>query len=42
LAPDSDILASEGEAIVVDTQKDVDIYLKTAAQRGVKIKHTFA
>ena len=41
LALDSYMLASEGEAIVVDPQRDVDIYLKAAEQHGVKIKHIF-
>jgi glyoxylase-like metal-dependent hydrolase (beta-lactamase superfamily II) len=41
LALDSYILASEGEAIVVDPQRDVDIYLKAAEQHGVQIKHIF-
>jgi glyoxylase-like metal-dependent hydrolase (beta-lactamase superfamily II)/rhodanese-related sulfurtransferase len=41
LALDSYLLASEGEAIVVDPQRDVDIYLKAAAQHGVQIKHIF-
>src|ERR1019366_704180 len=29
------MLASEGEAIVVDPQQDVDIYFKAAVQKGV-------
>jgi glyoxylase-like metal-dependent hydrolase (beta-lactamase superfamily II) len=41
LALDSYMLASEGEAVVVDPQRDVDIYLKAAEQHGVKIKHIF-
>ena len=41
LALDSYMLASEGEAIVVDPQRDVDIYLKAAEQHGAKIKHIF-
>src|ERR1035438_7066144 len=41
LALDSYMLASEGEAIVVDPQRDVDMYLKGAAQHGVEIKHIF-
>lgn len=41
LALDSYMLASEGEAIVVDPQRDVDIYLKAAEQRDVQIKHIF-
>ncbi|MFZ0481345.1 MAG: rhodanese-like domain-containing protein [Terriglobales bacterium] len=35
------MLASEGTAIVVDPQRDVDIYLKAAEQHGVQIKHIF-
>jgi glyoxylase-like metal-dependent hydrolase (beta-lactamase superfamily II) len=41
LALDSYMLASEGEAIVVDPQRDVDIYVRTAEQHGVQIKHIF-
>ena len=41
LALDSYMLASEGEAIVVDPQRDVDIYLRAAEQQGVQIKHIF-
>jgi glyoxylase-like metal-dependent hydrolase (beta-lactamase superfamily II)/rhodanese-related sulfurtransferase len=41
LALDSYMLASEGEAVVIDPQRDVDIYLKAAEQHGVKIKHIF-
>jgi glyoxylase-like metal-dependent hydrolase (beta-lactamase superfamily II)/rhodanese-related sulfurtransferase len=41
LALDSYMLASEGEAIVVDPQRDVDVYLKAAAAQGVQIKHIF-
>jgi glyoxylase-like metal-dependent hydrolase (beta-lactamase superfamily II)/rhodanese-related sulfurtransferase len=41
LALDSYMLASEGEAIVVDPQRDVDIYLKAAEQNGAQIKHIF-
>lgn len=41
LALDSYMLASEGEAVVVDPQRDVDIYLKAAEQHGVKITHIF-
>jgi hydroxyacylglutathione hydrolase len=41
LAHASYMLASEGEAVVVDPQRDVDIYLKAAADRGVKIRHIF-
>jgi hydroxyacylglutathione hydrolase len=41
LALNSYMLASEGEAIVVDPQRDVDIYLRAAEQHGVQIKHIF-
>lgn len=41
LAHASYLLASEGEAVVVDPQRDVDIYLKAAEQRGVRIRHIF-
>jgi glyoxylase-like metal-dependent hydrolase (beta-lactamase superfamily II) len=41
LALDSYMLASAGEAVVVDPQRDVDIYLKAAEQHGVKITHIF-
>lgn len=35
------MLASEGEAAVVDPQRDVDIYLKAAEEQKVKIRHIF-
>jgi glyoxylase-like metal-dependent hydrolase (beta-lactamase superfamily II)/rhodanese-related sulfurtransferase len=35
------MLGSEGEAAVVDPQRDVDIYLQAAAERGLKITHIF-
>jgi hydroxyacylglutathione hydrolase len=41
LAHASYMLASEGEAVVVDPQRDVDIYLKAAEEHGVKILHIF-
>jgi hydroxyacylglutathione hydrolase len=41
LAHASYMLASEGEAVVVDPQRDVDIYLKAAEEHGVKISHIF-
>jgi hydroxyacylglutathione hydrolase len=41
LAHASYMLGSEGEAIVVDPQRDVDIYLKAAAEHDLKIKHIF-
>jgi hydroxyacylglutathione hydrolase len=41
LAHASYLLASEGEAVVVDPQRDVDIYLKAAKEQNVKIRHIF-
>ncbi len=41
LAHASYILASDGEAVVVDPQRDVDIYLKAAEQHRVHIRHIF-
>jgi glyoxylase-like metal-dependent hydrolase (beta-lactamase superfamily II)/rhodanese-related sulfurtransferase len=41
LAHASYLLASEGEAIVVDPQRDVDLYMKTAAEHGCVIRHIF-
>jgi glyoxylase-like metal-dependent hydrolase (beta-lactamase superfamily II)/rhodanese-related sulfurtransferase len=41
LAHASYLLASEGEAVVVDPQRDVELYLKTASDHGVEIKHIF-
>ena len=39
LAHASYLLASEGEAAVVDPQRDVELYLAAAAQQGVAIRH---
>ena len=41
LAHASYMLASEGEAVVVDPQRDVDLYLKAAADQAVTIRHIF-
>ena len=41
LAHASYMLASEGEAVVVDPQRDVELYLKAAADHGVTICHVF-
>ena len=41
LAHASYMLASEGEAAVVDPQRDVEIYLKAADEQGLKIRHIF-
>ncbi len=35
------LLASGGEAVVVDPQRDVDLYVKAAADLGVLIRHIF-
>jgi len=41
LAHASYLFGSEGEAVVVDPQRDVEIYLETAAEHGLKIRHIF-
>ena len=41
LAHASYMLASEGEAVVVDPQRDVEIYLKAAEANQVAIRHIF-
>jgi hydroxyacylglutathione hydrolase len=41
LAHASYLLASEGEAVVVDPQRDVEIYLKAAEANKVSIRHIF-
>src|SRR5579864_2909236 len=41
LAHASYLLASEGEALVVDPQRDVELYLKAAAEQGATIRHIF-
>src|SRR5579872_32363 len=41
LAHASYMLASEGEAVVIDPQRDVDIYLKAAEEHEFKIRHIF-
>jgi glyoxylase-like metal-dependent hydrolase (beta-lactamase superfamily II)/rhodanese-related sulfurtransferase len=41
LAHGSYLMGSEGEAAVVDPQRDVDEYIKTAEQRGLKIRYIF-
>src|SRR6202795_1838818 len=35
------LIGSEGEAAVVDPQRDVDIYLQAADERNLKIRHIF-
>ncbi|HEX7424532.1 MAG TPA: MBL fold metallo-hydrolase [Terriglobales bacterium] len=39
LAHASYMIGSEGEAAVVDPQRDVDIYLKAADEQNLKIRH---
>jgi hydroxyacylglutathione hydrolase len=41
LAHASYMLASEGQALVVDPQRDIDIYLEAASAQGAKIAHIF-
>ena len=41
LAHASYMLGSQGEAIVVDPQRDVDLYLKAAEEQGLQIRHIF-
>ena len=41
LAHASYMLVSQGEAVVVDPQRDVDIYMKAAEEHGGKIRHIF-
>src|ERR1700678_3312705 len=41
LAHASYMLASEGEAVVVDPQRDVEIYLQAAEKNRVSIRHIF-
>ena len=41
LAHASYLLASNGEAVVVDPQRDVELYIKAATDHGVAIRHIF-
>ncbi len=41
LAHASYLLGSEGGAVVVDPQRDVDIYLRAAEEHGLQIRHIF-
>ena len=41
LAHASYMLSSDGEAIVIDPQRDVDIYLTVAQEKNLKIRHIF-
>ena len=41
LAHASYLLAFDGEAVVVDPQRDVELYLKAAVEQGATIRHIF-
>src|SRR3954469_12442920 len=41
LAHASYMIGSEGEAAVIDPQRDVDLYLEAAEEKGLKIRHIF-
>ena len=41
LAHASYLLGSDGEAVVVDPQRDVEIYLQAAQEHGLNIRHIF-
>lgn len=41
LAHASYLLVSEGEAVVVDPQRDVEIYLQAAEKQGAAVRHVF-
>jgi hydroxyacylglutathione hydrolase len=41
LAHASYMLGSQGEAVVIDPQRDVDLYLKVAEEHGFVIRHIF-
>lgn len=41
LAHASYLIGSDGEAAVIDPQRDVDLYLEVAAEQGLKIRHIF-
>src|SRR5437660_7245835 len=41
LAHASYMLASQGEAVVVDPQRDVELYLQAAERQSVSIRHIF-
>jgi len=41
LAHASYLLGSKTEAVVVDPQRDVDLYLKAAEDHGLTIRHIF-
>ena len=41
LAHASYMIGSQGEAAVIDPQRDVDLYLEAAEEQGLKIRHIF-
>ncbi len=41
LAHASYLLASQGEGVVVDPQRDVELYLEAAKEHGISIRHIF-
>src|SRR5271157_5006864 len=41
LAHASYLLGSEGEGVVVDPQRDVEIYLEASQKQGLRIRHIF-
>src|SRR5215813_7944769 len=41
LAHASYLLASDGEGVVVDPQRDVELYLEAAEEHGIVIRHVF-
>ncbi|HEY1262499.1 MAG TPA: rhodanese-like domain-containing protein [Terriglobales bacterium] len=41
LAHASYMFGSEGQAVVVDPQRDVDLYLRAAEEHGLQIRHVF-
>ncbi len=41
LAHASYLLGSQGEAVVVDPQRDVELYLQAARENGLAIRHIF-
>ena len=41
LAHASYLLGSEGEGVIIDPQRDVEIYLETAQKQGLTIRHIF-
>src|SRR6266850_66248 len=41
LAHASYMIGSEGEAAVIDPQRDVDLYIEAADEQGLKIRHIF-